>query len=302
MNRIKTYLHGHALQLFAVTLVIALSMAGFIDPATAAGIGIVLDTGPTDLKSLNEAMQKAFKAMEENIKKVQDTAEKAREEVRQEGTLHTKTNEKLTELGEVGNKLSTDFKELRDRITDVEQKAANRPEGGPAQAKSIGQIVAESDAYKSAKGARNMAPVEVGSFYKTAIVNATLNNDQPLVQADRRPIVMPCAASSFVTSSRKAAPAPTWSSSPPRTSSPTTPARSTTHPPAARKASPSLSPASPSPSTAPPSSPWRTSSPPRARSSPMPPCCKATSMAGCATGWPSKRKKSCSPATAPAAR
>jgi HK97 family phage major capsid protein len=153
---------------------------------------------PSDLKSLHEAMEKAFDAMKENVKKVQDTASKALEEVRQEGTLHAKTNEKLTELGTTGNKLSSDLAELKARTLEVEQKLVKRPGGGGGEdpAKSIGQIVAESEQFKHAASlgakSRGMDPVDVGSFHKTAIVNATINNDQPLVAPLRLPgIIQP---------------------------------------------------------------------------------------------------------------
>jgi HK97 family phage major capsid protein len=149
---------------------------------------------PEDIKGLHEATEKAFKAMEENIKKSQDMAANALEEVRKEGTLHTKTNEKLTELGKVGNDLSDGIKELRTRLQEVEQKAAHRPNLGAEQAKSIGQLVAESEEFKAIAGnskARNMNPVTVGSFHKTAILNATGLN-QPLVPGDRlQGIIMP---------------------------------------------------------------------------------------------------------------
>jgi HK97 family phage major capsid protein len=58
----------------------------------------------------------------------------------------------------------------------------------------MGQIVAESEEFKVAMAskARNMAPVNVGSFHKATVVNATLNNDQPLVSRLRLPsIILP---------------------------------------------------------------------------------------------------------------
>lgn len=145
------------------------------------------DAEPTDLKSLNEAIKTAFRTMEDNIKKSQDTAANALEEVRREGTLHAKTNEQLTELGKVGNELSANLKELQSRVLDVEQKAAHRPGNDTNQQKSIGQIVIESDQFKAAgglKGKYEMEAVNVGSFHKTQIVNASGQN-QPLVPAQR---------------------------------------------------------------------------------------------------------------------
>lgn len=149
----------------------------------------------TEMKELNAALETAFKAMEENVKKVQDTAMKALEESRTEGTLHKATSEKLTELGTKGTELQAAVAELKTRTLEVEQKLVRNPryeEGGGA--KSIGQIVADSDEFKAAMGqknARNMDPVTVGSFHKTNILNATGQN-QPLVPADRLGgIIMP---------------------------------------------------------------------------------------------------------------
>ncbi len=144
------------------------------------------DVAPTDVKSLHAAMEKAFDAMKENIAKVQDTASKALEETRQEGTLHKATNDELKKLGEAGNALATGFKELRDRMQDLEQKGAHKP-GGGEQPKSNGQMFVESEEYKAISGkadTRGMGAVKVGSFHKVAIVNATGQN-QPLVVADR---------------------------------------------------------------------------------------------------------------------
>lgn len=146
------------------------------------------DNAPGDLKSLNDAMEKAFKTMQDNLKHVQDTADKALDEVKQEGTLHGKTNDVLKELGEKGNVLSADFAAMRDRIHAVEQKMAEKPKRPDNEQKSIAEIVSESDEFKacSALGmsARSMSPVVVKSFHKTQIVNATGQN-QPLVPAQR---------------------------------------------------------------------------------------------------------------------
>lgn len=145
------------------------------------------DMEPTDLKSLNEAIKTAFKTMEENIKKSQDLASNALEEVRKEGTLHAKTNEQLTELGKTGNQLSEGLKELQSRMLEIEQKGARRPGNDANQQKTIGQIVIESDQFKAAgsqKGKYEMEAVNVGSFHKAQIVNASGQN-QPLVPSQR---------------------------------------------------------------------------------------------------------------------
>ena len=149
----------------------------------------------TEMKELNAALETAFKAMEENVKKVQDTAMKALEESRTEGTLHKATSEKLTELGTKGTELQAAVAELKTRTLEVEQKLVRNPRGeeGGGQ-KSIGQMVAESEEFKAAssgKNARDMDAVTVGSFHKTNILNATGLN-QPLVPTDRLGgIIMP---------------------------------------------------------------------------------------------------------------
>lgn len=197
MKHVQSYIQAHALQLFVAVALVAMFYAGLIDGTSAFAGGIVMDVMPTDLKGLHEAMEKAFGSMKENIAKVQDTAIKALEETRQEGTLHAKTNEQLKELGTKGNELTAAVLELKTRILDVEQANAKRPNGdGGGSAKSIGQIVADSDEFRAVcknAAARNMDPVTVGSFHKTNILNVNpLTNDQPLVAADRRPgIIMP---------------------------------------------------------------------------------------------------------------
>lgn len=183
------YLKANCVKIFTLSILLVASAFGLVDPAAAVAGALVLDTAPADLKTLNEAMQKAFSAMDENIKKVQDTAMKALEETRQEGTLHGKTNEKLTELGETGKKLSDDVKELRQRILDVEQAGVKKPGGGDAP-KTAGQIIIDSDQFKAMMKSKgpNMDGVQVS---RKSIINATLNNDQPLVQAERLGFVTP---------------------------------------------------------------------------------------------------------------
>src|SRR3990167_7992214 len=134
-----------------------------------------MEFNATEMKELNGALKKAFDEMQENVKKVQDTAMKALEETRAEGTLHKKTSEELTKLGEAGNKLSESVKELQTRTLEVEQKLVKNPRGeDTGQYKSIGQIVAESDEWKAASKnpkVGQMQPVTVGSFHKTNVLN-----------------------------------------------------------------------------------------------------------------------------------
>jgi HK97 family phage major capsid protein len=191
MKSTQSYLRAHGPQLFVAVLICGALAFGMIDPASAMIGGIMLDTAPTDLKALHEATEKAFKAMTENIAKVQDMAMKALETSRTEGTITTEQNAKLKELGEAGKAISDQIAELKMRTLEVEQKLAHRPVTGTEDLrKSLGQIVAESEEFKAAcaqKNARSMGPVTVGSFHKTNIVNATLNTLQPLVDGLRLP-------------------------------------------------------------------------------------------------------------------
>lgn len=145
--------------------------------------------GPSDLKELNTAMEKAFEAMKDNIKKVQDVANSALEEVKKEGTIHGETNTKLKELGEAGTKLAETVADIKARITDIEQKAAHRPGGDEEKGKSPGQIAAESEEFKAsaAQGqkARGIAPVTVGSFHTKATISNATGQNQPLVASQR---------------------------------------------------------------------------------------------------------------------
>ncbi len=151
-----------------------------------------MEFNATEMKELNAALKKAFDEMQDNIKRAQDTAMKALEESRTEGTLHAKTNEKLTEFNTAAEKLGETVKELKTRTLELEQKLDKRPVSEPARAKSIGQIVAESEEFKAACGNRNaktMNAVTVGSFHSKAnILNVNPPSSvQPLVQGDRQP-------------------------------------------------------------------------------------------------------------------
>lgn len=139
-----------------------------------------------EMSELSVALDKAFDAMQVNLKKTQDTADNAIEEVRKEGTLHAKTNDALTALSQAGEKAAADFKEVRDRVLELEQKTAQRltEHTGEAQ-KSIYDIVSDSAEYKAAAKSNKMDPVNVKSFHeKTGIINATGQN-QPLVPSQR---------------------------------------------------------------------------------------------------------------------
>lgn len=152
-----------------------------IDPAAAAMVGLCVgNIEVKDLEAFQETLKKGLKDIREQTG---EKIETALQEVKTLGTLVTDTNKQLTELG-------VKAVEQQKRLLEVEQKIAGRQnDGGPAQAKSLGSMVTESEEFKAAVAlggrARNMDPVTVGSFHKTAIVNATQNTAQPLVNGDR---------------------------------------------------------------------------------------------------------------------
>jgi HK97 family phage major capsid protein len=152
--------------------------------------------GPGDLKTLNEAMEKAFKDMKEKIDQVGETATKALEESKKEGTIHKETNDKLTEVVSTAKTAQDSVKELKDRMLDIEQKLAKRPGGGGGdESKSAGQIFAESEQLKHALKERSdrVASVNVGRFHRKAIISDPAGtNPQALVGVQRVPgIIMP---------------------------------------------------------------------------------------------------------------
>jgi HK97 family phage major capsid protein len=101
-------------------------------------------------------------------------------------------DERNAKIEKFAEKIAGDYTELKSRVTDVEQKAAHRPAGG-GESKSFGQVVVESEEFKAAAAsggkARNMQPVNVGSFFQT---KATITGQPALVAPERIPgIVAP---------------------------------------------------------------------------------------------------------------
>lgn len=195
----------HVIALFIALFAVLRAYAYLAIVAIAAPLQIYarrmlcLYEGPESLKEVMSAIEDKFKAIGENVKKVQDTAMDALEKVRQEGTLTGELNKKFTELGATSVELNAGLKELKDRQLDLEQKLAKKPFGGDANSiKSPGQIVVESAEFAAAQKSLNkpsMDPVEVGSFRKAAIsgpANASTGTNNYLVEVDRMPgIVMP---------------------------------------------------------------------------------------------------------------
>lgn len=182
-------------KLAAVFALILASAFGLVDPA-AAGMGAILigDIEPGSIKALEKAVKEAMDNLGVGIKKAQDTADAALEEVRKEGTVHGQTADALKKVGEDNVKAQADLKKLQDRLLELEQKASKRIaelEVGAAPMETAGKLFTGSDAYKEMiKGKlKNSDTVEIS---RKAILTTSFTNDQPLVQADRRPgIVTP---------------------------------------------------------------------------------------------------------------
>lgn len=155
-----------------------------------AGLAMVGFAGEIDIPGVKEAIKQSLddltKEHKEALKLSKETTEQALAEVKKFGTLTTETNVKLTEIG-------TKTQELQAQFLDMQQKVDKFKTFTPdQQAKTVADIIVESQQYKDAgkAGRPQMDAVEVGSFFKTAIINATGQN-QPLVPAERAPMVMP---------------------------------------------------------------------------------------------------------------
>jgi HK97 family phage major capsid protein len=145
-----------------------------------------------EMKEILEATKAALEsAQQENramLKAAQDKTDQAIAEVKQFGTITTETNKQLTELNEKSI-------EAHKRLLELEQKLALKPGFNPLapEEKSIADIVIESEEYKEAGrpgGKPEMKAVQVGSFHRKAIINATGQN-QPLVPVQRIAFLMP---------------------------------------------------------------------------------------------------------------
>jgi HK97 family phage major capsid protein len=165
-----------------------------VDPHAAAGLilanAAVLN--PTEIKQAVEAALKDLTTEhQKSLKEAKEATERALDEVKRLGTITTETNEKLKETSEKGMKVQTDLLELQQKMAGLKLNAT------PERVKTVGELVTESEQWKAAgkSGRPEMASVDVKTFFpgygtKTAIVNATGQN-QPLVMADRAPMVMP---------------------------------------------------------------------------------------------------------------
>jgi hypothetical protein len=189
------YLKANRLRLFVVAILGALLALGWIDPAAAA-CGIVLDVEPGSVKELWKATQDAMKAMTDKVKANQDTMDKAIEQLKRGDDIHATTADALKKLGEESAAAKKDLLEkvntFADRMHAVEQKLDKKPVGDEKPVKTAGELFAESDAYKAMIASKGFNSLPVTMDRKAAVVNATSNNDQPLVRADRvQGIIMP---------------------------------------------------------------------------------------------------------------
>lgn len=178
-----------AMKLGAFAVLTLAVVSGAVDPAALGFALFFLDTAP-DMTALAKEVKTALGTMTDAVKRAQDAADKAIDEVKREGTLHAETNTKLTELSTAAQKLGVDYKALNDRFIDLEQKLDKKPSGGNGEQKSAGQLFAASDAVKAMIQSKsfNSMPVEID---RKTILNATGQN-QPLVPPDRQAgIIMP---------------------------------------------------------------------------------------------------------------
>jgi HK97 family phage major capsid protein len=123
-------------------------------------------------------LEQELKGIREQLSSFTDDAKKELKNVGKESEeTKSKIDQALVESGE-----------LRQRLEAMEKKVSKSSLGNEVEhSESVGEIVTKSDPYKEfAKvGAmRRTSKIDVGTFHKTAIVNATGQN-QPLVPAER---------------------------------------------------------------------------------------------------------------------
>lgn len=190
----RNYIQKHplqfSLQLLVLTVTAVAVALGWNPFASPADIAILAAEAVTaaDLTRLEKAMKDAFDAMGANIRQTQEVANNALEESKKlGGTIEAKTTDTLNELGTKSNKLTEDMLALRTQIVEMAQKLATIPQSLPAsEQKTIVELVTASEEFKAASRMGRMEPVNIGSFHKTQIVNASGQN-QPLVPDQRVP-------------------------------------------------------------------------------------------------------------------
>jgi HK97 family phage major capsid protein len=148
-----------------------------------------MEINSAELKALEKAMTEAFDKTQVNLRKAQETADNALAESKKYGGVIEKTTQDaLQKIDEDRVVVQGELKAIRDQVVELTQRLQVKPSGGSGdEQKSLYQIIIESDEWKRASGKPNskeMDAVEVGSFHKTQIINATGQN-QPLVPDQR---------------------------------------------------------------------------------------------------------------------
>jgi HK97 family phage major capsid protein len=177
------------------------AVAGFIaaHPDVAIGLSSLAFIGDTKGVTLEEVKEvltvklgEVTKEYKEAAAKAGETAAKALEESKRLGTLTGETNDLLKKNGEAATKAGADMLEMQQKMEKFGKIITAFGGDGDGGFKSISQIVIESDQFKAAgtSGKPMMDAVKVGSFHKTAIVNAT-GASQPLVAPQRADFVKP---------------------------------------------------------------------------------------------------------------
>lgn len=160
--------------------------------ARPAGIIGTVRNEPNIEKLLGEVKQE----LERVGSSVKQTAEEALKQAKESGTLTAETKQKADELLMAQGKLSAAQDKLTERLesletksTDIEQRMASRRGGGADQsAKSLGQMVAESDEVKSFI-AKSGAKGAVRIVVQNAVTSAT-GSAGALIVPDRDPEIV----------------------------------------------------------------------------------------------------------------
>lgn len=132
-------------------------------------------TDETKAPEEKTAIQELESKMQETRDSLQEFIEKGREEIKEAGEASAETKAAVEKLLEKA-------KETDDRITEVEQRAANFVEASEDEQKSIGELIVESEDFQRIqKDGGGSAKIH----FKTAIVNATPSLTQPLTPGTR---------------------------------------------------------------------------------------------------------------------
>lgn len=146
------------------------SLAALVTARPSAVVGAVRNDGGVDhakIENLLKDVKSELTRISDDVKK---TAEQALQQAKDSGKatdeVKSKADELLatqTKLSDAQQKLTEKLEALETRNQDLEQKLANHRGGGQKDAKSVGQIVAESDDLKQfvAKGARGSIRIGV---------------------------------------------------------------------------------------------------------------------------------------------